>query len=189
MKDRRRIDQLSIEELEHVLAIRKREARQAKMRKYRSQGRALATIDEAQLPEEPSPRHQQRRSIRKRLFNGSLLLFEIAVVAALLYIGYIAYSLLREINTEAQIAFASESLPTPVPTAVISSIVLPSGHTPPDINGFSQPNEAEIPEHLRPLVQSIPAIEIPAPSPEQAARLVIPKLNIDAPIVQGDGWE
>ena len=69
------------------------------------------------------------------------------------------------------------------------AVVLPSGHTPPNAPGGTRPNEAEIPEHLRPLVQSLAEIAIPTPGPEQAIRIQIPALAIDAPIVQGDGWE
>jgi sortase A len=68
-------------------------------------------------------------------------------------------------------------------------VVLPSGHTPPNIEGGAQPNEAEIPVHLRPLVQSLANVPIPTPGPEQAIRIQIPSINVDAPVVQGDGWE
>jgi len=66
---------------------------------------------------------------------------------------------------------------------------LPSGHTPPDAQGNTRPNEAEIPDHLRPMVQSLANIPIPTAAPDQAVRLQIPALNVDAPVVQGDGWE
>lgn len=54
MRDRRPVDELSIEELERVLAIRKREARQARLRRYESQGRRIAIPDGA-LPAELQP--------------------------------------------------------------------------------------------------------------------------------------
>jgi sortase A len=69
------------------------------------------------------------------------------------------------------------------------AVVLPSGHTPPDAQGNTRPNDAEIPEHLRPMVQSLASIPIPTAAPDQAIRLQIPALNVDAPIVQGDGFE
>ena len=58
-----------------------------------------------------------------------------------------------------------------------------------DSPGGAQPNEAEIPEHLRPLVQSLASVPIPTPSPQQAIRIQIPAIGVDAPVVQGDGWE
>ena len=78
----------------------------------------------------------------------------------------------------------------PTPTALISAVVLPSGHTPPTSSGGSQPNDSEIPESMRRLVQSMPSVEIPTPGPEQARNMFIPELwNAPAPVVQGDTWE
>ena len=68
-------------------------------------------------------------------------------------------------------------------------MVLPSGHTPPNSPDGAQPNEAEIPEHLKPLVQSLANLPVPTPAPEQAIRIQIPSIGVDAPVVQGDGWE
>jgi sortase A len=93
---------------------------------------------------------------------------------------------LRDLNQE--VASALEQ-PTLTPTPLIVAVVLPSGHTPPDTPGGTRPNEAEIPEHLRPLVQSLAEVPIPTQGPEQAIRIQIPSINVDAPIVQGDGWE
>ena len=42
---------------------------------------------------------------------------------------------------------------------------------------------------MKPLVQSLANIPLPTPGPEQANRLQIPAIGVDAPIVQGDGWE
>jgi len=93
---------------------------------------------------------------------------------------------MRSLNQE--VASALEQ-PTLTPTALITAVVLPSGHTPPTSEGGARPNEAEIPEHLRPLVQSLANIPVPTQGPEQAVRIQIPEIRIDAPIVQGDGWE
>jgi sortase A len=67
--------------------------------------------------------------------------------------------------------------------------VLPSGHTPPNSAQGAQPNDAEIPEHLRPLVPSLENIPVPTAGPQQGIRIQIPAIGVDAPIVQGDGWE
>jgi sortase A len=80
-------------------------------------------------------------------------------------------------------------MPTLTPTPLVVAVVLPSGHTPPDSPGGARFNEAEIPNHLRPLVQSLASAAVPTPGPEQANRLRIPAIQIDAPIVQGDSWE
>ena len=50
-------------------------------------------------------------------------------------------------------------------------------------------NESEIPEHLRAYVQAMANITLPTPSPEQAVRIQIPAISVDAPVVMGDGPE
>jgi sortase A len=69
------------------------------------------------------------------------------------------------------------------------AVVLPSGHTPPDAQGNTRPNIDEIPAHLQPMVQSLANLPVPTAAPDQAIRIQIPAIEIDAPVVQGDGWE
>ena len=40
-----------------------------------------------------------------------------------------------------------------------------------------------------PLVQSVSNLPLPTASPDHAVRIQIPAIGVDAPIVQGDGWE
>ena len=89
------------------------------------------------------------------------------------------------------LVLALTPLPSPTATPLISAVVLPSGHTPPTSPGGAQPNYAEVPEHLRPLVEQafLGPIAVPTPGPDNATRITIPAIGIDAPIVQGDGWE
>jgi len=42
---------------------------------------------------------------------------------------------------------------------------------------------------LRPVVQSMANIPVPTQGPEQAVRIQLPAIGVDAPVVQGDGWE
>jgi len=95
-------------------------------------------------------------------------------------------SILRTLNQEAAAAIQQ---PTIAPTALITAVVLPSGHTPPNSDQGAQPNDSEIPEHLRPLVPALENIPLPTAGPQQGIRIQIPSINVDAPIVQGDGWE
>ena len=39
------------------------------------------------------------------------------------------------------------------------------------------------------MVQSLSNIPVPTAAPDQAIRIQIPSINVDAPVVQGDGWE
>jgi|AMZC01.1.fsa_nt_AMZC01002206.1_10 sortase A len=55
MRDRRPVDELSIEELERILAIRKREARQARLQKLGTQGRRVPLTAPLDAPPEPPP--------------------------------------------------------------------------------------------------------------------------------------
>ena len=118
-----------------------------------------------------------------------LLLVELAAVAGLLFVLFSGLSALGDLNAEVAAIF-EEPAQVASPTPIISAVVLPSGHTPPTTAGGAQPNEAEIPEHLRPQVQTYQAsLVIPTPGPEQAIGIKIQALDISAPVVQGDGWE
>jgi sortase A len=128
----------------------------------------------------------RRQKRRVRWLDRLLFVIEIAAVVGLGFILFNGVTLLRTLNQEVASALV---LPTLSPTPLISAIILPSGHTPPNSPGGVQPNEAEIPEHLRPLVQALASLPVPTPGPEQAVRIQIPAIGIDAPVVQGDGWE
>ncbi len=54
MRDKRPVDELSIEELERILAIRKREARQERLRRMAKQGRVSLPHSAAPLPTPPA---------------------------------------------------------------------------------------------------------------------------------------
>lgn len=201
-KDRRPAEELSIEELEALLARKKLDARDARLQQFRQSGRAL------KLSREPTPisrddNHlvisepldddsfdnalRERRGDRKTIFNRLLLIVEIAAVIGLALIIFNGVEALQQLNQEVAELIGGS---TPSPTPLIIAVVLPSGHTPPNSPGGPSPNEAEIPENLRPLVQSLPTVVVPTPGPEQARSVFIPALwNTSAPVVQGDGWE
>ena len=130
----------------------------------------------------------RRQSVRagRRILDGLLLLVEISAVIGFIFVLFNGLNLIRELNSE--VASALEQ-PTLTPTPLIMAVVLPSGHTPPDALGRTSFNDAEIPEHLRPLVQSLANVSVPTPGPEQAIRIQVPAIHVDAPVVQGDGWE
>jgi sortase A len=135
---------------------------------------------------EEEVRVETARPRRQVWLDRFLFLIEFAAVAGLVFVVFTGINLLRDLNKE----FATGLVqPTLTPTPIIMAVVLPSGHTPPNAPGGVQPNEAEIPEHLRPLVQTMASLPVPTPSPEQAVRIQIPAIDVDAPIVQGDGWE
>ncbi|HUV28874.1 MAG TPA: class D sortase [Anaerolineales bacterium] len=191
-------EDLSAEELRRLLVEKRRASRQDRLERYRRTGRVVLVapdmdgsslenlrtgeFDEQadQLSEHPTtPR-------RKKILDGLLLFVELLAVVGLLLLLFNGVSMMRDLNNEVAIALEQ---PTLTPTPLIVSVVLPSGHTPPTSPEGARPNEAEIPQHLKPLVQSLADIPLPTPGPEQANRIQIPAIGVDAPIVQGDGWE
>jgi len=193
------LEDYSVDELRWMLVEKRRAAREKRLERYRKTGRrviiapdtegSLDDLHSTMLPDEEKLAPEigtSRRSVIRRILDGSLLLVEVAAIVGFLFILFNGVNLIRELNQE--VAAALEQ-PTLTPTPLIVAIVLPSGHTPPNLAGGTRPNEAEIPDHLRPLVQSLAEIPVPTPGPEQATRIQIPAIGIDAPVVQGDGWE
>ena len=187
VKDRRSVDDLSIEELERILKIKKSRAREERLRNYRETGRALQSNIDTSGTETWSP---PRRRIRLgNVTSRALWILEITAVAGLIYLGYDLWQAREVINKEVKEVISLEVYPTSSPTPIITALVLPGGHVPPTDPGGARPNDSEIPENLRPLVQALPPVVIPTLGARQATRIVIPSIQIDAPIVQGDGWE
>ncbi len=197
MPRRKTPEDLSVEELRRLLIEKRRGARRERLEHYHRTGRVVDvapegsaepqeelsapvvdTSEEAEAEERPRP--------KRRLGDRVLLGVEILAVVGLIGVLLSGFGLLRSLNAEVAAALNPY---TPTPTPLIMAVVLPSGHTPPDAQGNTRPNEAEIPEHLRPMVQSLSNLPIPTPAPDQTVRLQVPRLNVDAPVVQGDGWE
>jgi len=191
-------EDLSVEELRRLLVEKRRGARKDRLEHYRRTGRVVSVapnldmeapqtapvIDtsetgEAMLPAVPP---NPRRKILDRILLG----VEVLAVIGLAAVIFNGVGLLRTLNNEVVAALNPE---TAVPTPLVMAVVLPSGHTPPDAQGNTRPNDAEIPSHLLPMVQSLANIPVPTAAPDQAVRIQIPSINVDAPIVQGDGWE
>jgi len=221
MKDRRPVDELTIEELEEILRIRKREARLARLRQlgrqaeggtldplapalvepqppplptdYRRFQDAGATaqyrahaLDEPVAQVEEKPRRPPRRIRWDWLRDKSLLVVELTILVGLVLVLLSSLATLQEINEKTSLAQQAQ-LPTLTPTPLIQAVVLPGGHTPPDSPGGPAPEE--IPAHLRDLVGKITPLPMPTPGPEQAIRIQIPAIGVDAPVVEGDDWE
>lgn len=197
MTRRRSVEDLSIDELRHLLIEKRRTERQRRLEKFRRSGRVVLVEPQparsafealgSGIQEDIAEDETIRRPQRKRVVLDRLLLFiEIAAVLGLAFVLFNGVSIIRNLNQE--VASVLEQ-PTLTPTALIQAVVLPGGHTPPNQPGGGRFNEAEIPEHLRPMVQALAALPIPTPSPEQAVRIQIPAIGVDAPVVQGDGEE
>lgn len=193
-------EDLSERELRRLLLDKRHDSRQRRLDRFRRTGRAVrlapdlpsAALDEwrtqppveGQEADSPKPANH---SSRKRWFDRLLLGVEVLAVLGLAGILFNGFGLLRTLNQEVVAALRQD---TPTATPLITAVVLPSGHTPPSAAGGARFNDAEIPEHLRPLVQSLANLPVPTPGPQQAIQIDIPAIGVhNWPIVQGDGWE
>ncbi len=197
MARNRKRDDMTVDELRRLLVEKRRAARKERLERFRRTGRAVVVASDNEAPFLGDLRASPLDdfdddagtapvSIRRRIFDRFLLVIEVLAVVGLGVILLNGLGVLNQLNEE----FASALVqPTFTPTPLVMAVILPSGHTPPDSPGGAKYNEAEIPEHLRPLVQTLREIAIPTPGPEHALRIQIPAIDVDAPIVQGDGWE
>ena len=179
------------------MAEKRRKARLGHLERFRRTGRVvnlpadvegepLDQIDSFVRLDDPAYHKLLSRQKVKRVLDRFLLLIELLAVFGLVFVIYSGIRIIRDLNSE----FArSLARPTPTPTALYVPVILPSGHTPPDSSGSSRPNENEIPAHLRSIYQGRALLPVPTPGPEQATQIQIPAIGVDAPVVQGDGWE
>ena len=186
-------EELSVEEIRFLLLDKRRAWRNLRLERFGRAGRVVPFVGDSDTMEiSDNESSSGRRKIRdtKALHHTwldfPLLGIEILAVVSLIAIGATGLSMLGAINQSVAVALQQ---PTLEPTPMIREVVLPDGQTPPNSPGGARPNDAEIPEHLRPIYQSISNIPIPTPSSQQAIRIQIPAINVDAPVVQGDGWE
>jgi sortase A len=191
-------DDLTIDELRQLLVEKRRRVRMQHLERFRNTGRVVTLASDLESPpvehlhsdsqseQDLDDLHQPKQQRTKLILDRFLLVIEVMAVIGLFFVIYNGIQILRDLNSQ----FAQSLTPaTLTPTPLIAQVILPSGHTPPNSPGGAQPNNAEIPAHLLPLYQSLAQIPIPTPGPEQAIQIQIPIIAVDAPVVQGDGWE
>jgi sortase A len=217
MPDRRTVDELTIEELEHLLIIKRREARTERMRRLQEIGRLpagaalphedLSTLgletEGIAVMDDPAPsrrrafdveplrgrksRHRGGKrpspSGKKRFRDRLLLVLEVGALLGLVAVLATSVLNIRSLNDEHAEASQLPLTATVVPTPLAGG-ELPGGHAPPEAEG-------SVPTHLRGLVEGEAplAIPIPTPGPEAPTRVLIPAIDVDALIVEGDTWE
>jgi len=195
----KRPEDLSEQELRRLLLDKRHVSRRERLERFRRTGRVVnlapdlpaASLEEWRadvIPdvEEPASTTEPFRSRRRRWIDRILTFVEVMAVLGLVGVILNGLGILRTLNAEVAAALQQ---PTLEPTPLISAVVLPSGHTPPNVEGVTEFNQAEIPSHLLPIFQSQANIPVPTPGISQAVRIQIPAIGVDAPIVQGDGWE
>jgi sortase A len=194
MARRKSPEDMSVEELRRLLIEKRRGARRERLEHFKRTGRVVDVAPDAlsasasvvETVESDGDTPPAPASKRRRFLDRLLLVVEVLAVAGLLGILISGLGILQDLNREVASALVQETL---TPTPLVMAVVLPSGHTPPDAQGNTRPNTDEIPAHLQPMVQSLANLPIPTAAPDQAIRIQIPAIKIDAPIVQGDGWE
>jgi sortase A len=197
-RKRKPVDNLSISELRRLLLEKQHNAHDKRLAHYQKTGRIVQTASDSSIATsfhlkadtietiDTTTKKRTLRKSRSRVIDRFLLVVEAVAVIGLVFVLFNGFTVLRNLNNE---VVAALEQPTLTPTPLIVAVVLPGGHTPPIGAEGAQPNNAEIPEHLMPIVQSLASIPIPTASPEQSIRIQIPAIKVDAPVVQGDGWD
>ncbi|MCS7285892.1 MAG: sortase [Anaerolineae bacterium] len=174
MGDKRTVDELSIEELERILLLKKMEARARQRERLALEGRLVLRSEQnagAATSLQPRPK------ALKRWQENLLLSLEIIALIGLLAVVIISFINIHSLNQEVAQALGA---PPPTPTPIIDVVILPG--RPPQPSG-------DLPARYRDMVKPAPPVVIPTPSPGAPTRIVIPKIGVDAPVVEGDGWE
>lgn len=216
MRDHRYVDELSLEELEAAVRLRRRqkrltmlsdipEAADARLGKTSraaegsTSRRPAAETDRGTGPSMPdgvlSPRYSAvvdstSPARERRPVKWRWVRDQGLLVVEILAVLGLLWIVMRMVGTVERVneeSRALQALPTAVPTPMIGVFVLPGGHTPPDAQLQSEP--APIPAHLKSLVAAVTPMPIPTQGAEHALRITIPALGVDAPVVVGDDWE
>ncbi|MCG3209357.1 MAG: hypothetical protein FOGNACKC_02981 [Anaerolineae bacterium] len=207
MFGKQNLDNLSVEELEKALLVKKRQARLERFKKLSGQGHTpqdavLADVAITPLPPPRSKKAAPAKPVEKtrsrKVMDVLLLGLEVLALVGLVAVLVVSYFNLRELNNEVsqaqQNAVKAQVEPTPTAAPAIALAMLPGGHSPPTAPGGAVP---DVPPHLQRWVQpqspaaqaAAGAIQVEQQSAKPPTRIVIPKINVDAPIVGGVSWE
>ena len=166
---------LSIEELESLLAERRAPKR------FTTRLESMEGVSSGTLQKLEAARQQLHPVLNLNQVGSRVLLgIEIFAVLGLLVAGAGILFRLDELNRDAAQVQAQARAQLPDPSAPQFAPTLPAG---------SQPPSALTPDRFKGIIQQIVPVAIPTPGPQQPVRLVIPALNVDVIVVEGDDWE
>jgi sortase A len=190
---RKRPEDLSLQEIRFLLVEKRRAWRHVRLQHFQQTQRVIPfanewnTVDVFDNGSSPGGKKARYLGGSRRTWMDYILIgMEFLAIVGIIAIVISNLSALDVLNRSVSAALIQPMLE---PTPMIQAVVLPDGHTPPNRPGGARPNEAEIPIHLRPVWQSLSNLPTPMPVIEQAIRIQIPAIGVDAPVVQGDGWE
>lgn len=189
--DDRRVSEIPLDELEALVAERKRIER----------ARAFTETDETRrfAPITVQPNEKSKRRRRRGWRDHVLFLVEVLAVLGFVAIIVLALLNLQALNQEVAAAIrGTQAQANAQPVTNVAAVQaqplgeLPGSSFPPsstgELPGSSFPPEA-LPASIGVNVQQAPALPPPTLSPQSPTRIVIPDLGVDWPIVPGDSWE
>jgi sortase A len=186
-------EDLTVKQIRYLILEKRRAVRDTRLEHFHRTGRVIPFVGETNTIEDfgigasfERTKVKDEKGSQRTWLNGLLFGIEFLAIISLISVVIGGLSALGALNRTVAAALQQ---PTLEPTPMIKEVVLPDGHTPPNSPGGARPNDAEIPEHLRPLWQSMATIPIPTPGSQQAIRIQVPAIGVDAPVVQGDSWE
>ncbi len=192
MADKRTVDDLSLEELETLVEQRRRIER---ARQFADDGNGRRFRPVTVLPVESAPaKPTAARAKRSVKTWRDRVLFAVEVIAVLGLIAIIVGSLtnLQTLNQEAAQAAHGPTF-NPTTLANGNGQDLPGSSFPPPNPLSELPGSSFAPEAAPPALgvklQAIAALPVPTPGPRSPSRIVIPAINLDWPVVQGDSWD
>lgn len=210
MFGKKNYDNLSVEELEKMVRVKRRQSRVERFQRLSGDGHSVneslmggearpeqdGWTFQSMIPTFSLPRltlgPRRELSQPKQLIDRILLGLEVAAVMGLVMVLVGSYFSLRELNAEVaeaqnnSLLSASPTAPVPPPIALTH---LPGGHTPPTAPGGAVP---DVPLHLQNWVQPTAVADTSITierQPHAPTRIVIPKIDVNAPIVEGVSWE
>lgn len=157
-----------------------------------------------------------RKKRSKKIANAFLLSLEVVALVGLVGVLVASYFNLKELNSEVSLAQQNmvdqltaaaeepagvgqtigQETTKPAVAAPVALARLPGGHSPPTAPGGAVP---DVPLHLQHWVQqgspspanllAAGAIQVEPQDSAPPTRIVIPRLNVNAPVVGGVGWE
>lgn len=189
---RKKPEDLSVREIRFLLVEKRRAWRNLRLEHFHRTRRAIPfasewnSVDVFDNRLVLGTRTGHTSESRRTWLDYALAGIEFLAIVGIVAIVISNFAALNTLNRNVSAALLQ---PTLAPTPMVQAVVLPDGHTPPNSPSGARPNEAEIPVHLRPVWQSLSNLPTPIPVIEQAIRIQIPSIGVDAPVVQGDGWE
>ncbi len=179
MSETRNVDELSLEELEAIVADKRRAERERQLESNELRFKPARLLSAAQ----GKPR-QARKPMRLR----ERILFIVEVSSVLSLIAIIVSSLFNLQALNQEVVQAKGGISSGANGQELPGSSFPSSDQSSELPGSSFPPEPA-PPALGIRLQKVAALPIPTPGPRSPTRIVISAIGVDWPVVPGDSWE